>query len=69
MEAVANLFRKFLAANDATMPFYNLNAVYLPQKSYSGWYNGINNVNQFRVLLNTLFHQQMPLLADSIVTR
>ncbi len=56
-------------ANDATMPFYNLNAVYLPQKNYSGWYNGMSNVNQFRVLLNTLFHQQMPLLSDSIVTK
>lgn len=50
------------------LPFYNLNAIYLPQKNYQPWYDGISNVNQFRVLFNTLFHQQMPLLADSIVT-
>ncbi len=62
-------YKEARITNDATMPFYNLNAVYLPQKNYSGWYSGISNVNQFRVLLNTLFHQQMPLLADSIVTR
>jgi hypothetical protein len=50
------------------LPFYNLNAIYLPQKNYQAWYDGISNVNQFRVLFNTLFHQQMPLLADSIIT-
>jgi len=51
------------------LPYYNLNAVYLPQRNYQGWYNGISNANQFRVLFNTLFHQQLPLLADSIVTK
>jgi hypothetical protein len=51
------------------LPFYNLNAIYLPQKNYEGWYNGISNVNQFRVLFNTLFHAQIPLLTDSVVTR
>jgi hypothetical protein len=47
--------------------FYNLNAVYLPDKAYAGWYDGMTNVNQFRVLFNTLFHQRLPMLADSIV--
>jgi hypothetical protein len=51
------------------LPYYNLNAVYLPQRNYQAWYNGISNANQFRVLFNTLFHQQLPLLADSIVTQ
>lgn len=46
---------------------YNLNAVYLPQKNYTGWYDGISNVNQFRVLFNTLFHQSLPMLPDSVV--
>lgn len=50
------------------LPFYNLNAIYLPQKNYQGWYNGISNVNQFRVLFNTLFHGQIPLLTDSVIT-
>lgn len=53
--------------DNKTLPFYNLNAIYLPQKNYQGWYNGISNVNQFRVLFNTLFHEQIPLLPDSLV--
>jgi hypothetical protein len=51
------------------LPYYNLNAVYLPKRNYQAWYNGISNANQFRVLFNTLFYQQLPLLADSIVTQ
>ncbi len=42
----------------------NLNAIYLPNKNYSQWYKGVSNVNQFRLLLNELFHQQLPLLPD-----
>lgn len=45
------------------------NAVYLPQQQYSKWYNGITNVNQFRVLLNSAFGQQLPLLQDSLVKK
>ena len=45
--------------------FMNLNAVYLPQGDYRGFYDSMTNVNQFRVLLNTLFQQQLPLLKDS----
>lgn len=49
--------------------YYNLNAVFLPSKRYEGWYDGISNANQFRVLFNTLFDQKLPLLRDSIVTQ
>jgi Sulfatase len=42
----------------------NLNAIYLPAKDYSKWYKGVSNVNQFRLLLNELFHQNLPLLPD-----
>jgi hypothetical protein len=55
--------------NNAKLRFYNLNAVYLPEKNYGAWYNGMSNVNQFRVLFNTLYRQQMPLLPDSIITK
>lgn len=48
------------------LAFQNFNAIYLPGKEYKGWYDGITNVNQFRVLFNTLFHQEMPLLKDSL---
>ncbi|NII23593.1 LTA synthase family protein [Pseudoflavitalea sp. X16] len=52
---------------DKKLMYYNLNAVYLPNGNYTGWYDGMTNVNQFRVLFNTLFHQRLPVLKDSIV--
>jgi FtsH-binding integral membrane protein len=51
------------------LAFYNLNAVYLPNRQYNEWYPGISNVNQFRALLNTLFHEQLPLADDSVITQ
>ena len=47
--------------------FQNLNAVYLPNQDYTLFYDSITGVNQFRVLFNTIFHQQLPLLKDSCV--
>lgn len=47
--------------------FMNLNAVYFPDKNYSLLYNNISNVNQFRVILNSLFQQKIPLLKDSTI--
>ena len=37
----------------------NLNAIYFPEKNYSGFYDDISNVNQFRVLLNKEFEQHL----------
>lgn len=51
------------------LAYYNLNAVYLPSRHYEGWYTGVSNVNQFRILFNTLFGQRLPLLKDSIVSQ
>ena len=45
--------------------FYNLNAVYLPDSNYNHFYTGMSNINQFSILFNTLFDQQLPLLKDS----
>lgn len=45
----------------------NQNAVYFPGKDYHLLYDSISGVNQFRVVLNTLFSQNLPLLKDSIV--
>jgi Sulfatase len=45
----------------------NQNAVYFPGKDYHLFYDSISGVNQFRVVLNTLFGQTIPLLKDSIV--
>jgi hypothetical protein len=46
--------------------FMNLNAVYIPSGDYTGFYSGQSNVNQFRILFNKLFHQNLPLLKDSL---
>jgi hypothetical protein len=45
----------------------NQNAVYFPGKDYRLFYDSISGVNQFRVILNTLFGQDLPLLKDSVV--
>lgn len=42
----------------------NLNAVYIPGADHSKWYKGFSNVNQFRLLLNELFKQNMELKPD-----
>jgi hypothetical protein len=45
--------------------FSTLNAVYLPNRDYQLWYEGVSNVNKFPLLFNTLFNQQIPLQKDS----
>lgn len=52
---------------DRKYEFMNLTAVYLPNKNYELFYDSITNVNQFRVVFNTLFHQELPLLKDSTI--
>ncbi|NCU04993.1 MAG: sulfatase-like hydrolase/transferase [Chitinophagaceae bacterium] len=42
----------------------NLNAIYIPGADYSKWYKGFSNVNQFRLLFNELFKQNMELKPD-----
>ena len=57
--------------NDWQMPQHvflqNQNAVYLPGKNYNLFYDSITGVNQFRVLINTLFKQNTPLLKDTSI--
>jgi hypothetical protein len=47
--------------------FYNQNAVYYPDGDYSALYDSISGVNQFRVVLNKMFGQKLPLLRDSVI--
>lgn len=47
--------------------FQNLNAVYYPDNDYKLLYDSISGVNQFRVVLNKLFKQNLPLLPDSSI--
>lgn len=58
-------FREFSEPVDANYHFYNINAVFFPNQQYAAYYTGMSNVNQFRVVFNTLFGQQLPLLKDS----
>ena len=60
-------FREFPGSVDKKYYFMNLNAVYLPSENYNGFYSGMSNVNQFRVILNKLFGQHLPLLKDSTI--
>jgi hypothetical protein len=54
-------------ASDHVYNFLNLNAMLLPDKNYAGFYNEMSNVNEFRVIFNTIFHERLPLLKDSTV--
>lgn len=45
--------------------FQPFNAVYLPNRDYHLWYDSVSNVNQFPLLFNALFGQQIQLKADS----
>jgi hypothetical protein len=47
--------------------FMNINMVRLPGKDTTQFYKGMSAVNQFRVILNTAFKQQLPLLKDSTI--
>ena len=58
-------YRQFIEPIDHQYYFFNLNAVCLPGGNYAEFYDGMTNVNQFRVILNTLFKQKLPLLNDS----
>jgi Sulfatase len=47
--------------------FENLDAVYFPDRDYSGLCDSISGVNQFRVVFNKLFRQKLPILRDSVI--
>lgn len=59
--------RMWLKNTPPLLVYQALNAIFLPQQQYTGWYPGITHVNQFRVLFNTIFHEHMPMLPDSLV--
>jgi phosphoglycerol transferase MdoB-like AlkP superfamily enzyme len=47
--------------------FQNQNAIYFPDHDYHLLYDSISGVNQFRVVFNKLFKQNIPLLKDSAI--
>jgi hypothetical protein len=58
-------YRWNVPAGQLSHVFYNQNAVYLPSGQYGKFYDSITNVNQFRVIFNSLFGTQYPLLKDT----
>ena len=46
--------------------YQTFNAVFLPNKNYKDWYDGMSNVNQFPLIFNSVFGLNIPLLKDSI---
>jgi hypothetical protein len=58
-------FREFPEAVNPKYYFDNLNTVYLPDSNYQRFYSGMSNINQFSILFNTIFDQQLPLKKDS----
>jgi hypothetical protein len=61
--------KSFMRTDQRLMSFNNLNAVYYPGGYTTGWYNGMTNVNQFRVLFAEITKQKIQVLPDSIVFR
>ena len=60
-------FRHFKKKVESRYYFMNLNAVYIPDKNYRLFYANMSNVNLFRVLFKTQFHQDFPILKDSTI--
>lgn len=47
--------------------FNSFNAIYLPAGMQNNWYNGMSNINQFRLLFSTLIQKPVILEKDSII--
>jgi hypothetical protein len=60
-------WRHFTEPVDTKYYFMNLSSIYLPDKNYSPFYDGMSNGNLFRTLLNTQFHQKLGLIKDSTI--
>ncbi len=61
-------FRNFISKSEdenKRLPFCNLMSVYLPDKDYSSFSDSLSNVNLLRIVLNSKFGQQLPILKDS----
>lgn len=58
-------FRQYGTEASRNYQFMNLNAVLVPDRNYTGFYDGQSNINEFRIILNSQFGQKLPLLKDS----
>ncbi|MGZ3847594.1 MAG: hypothetical protein ACXVMS_00305 [Flavisolibacter sp.] len=60
-------FTKYGPEYNPAYNFQNMINIYLPDRNYAAIPDSMTNVNLFRILLNTQFHQQLPLLKDSSI--
>lgn len=60
-------FRQFEKKVPEPYYFMNLCAVYLPNRNYELFYNGMSSVNYFRAILNAQFNQKLPFLPDRTI--
>ncbi len=60
-------FRHFTEEVDLKYWYLNQISVYTPGKNYAAYSDSLTNVNFLRVLLNTEYKQQLPLLKDQAV--
>ena len=49
--------------------FNSLNAVYMPDADTAKWYNGMSNINQFRILFSTITGEAIPLVKDYLILK
>jgi ribosomal protein S8 len=49
------------------LEFQNFGSVYFPDKDYAVFHDSLSSVNTFRFVLNKYFHEQMPLLKDTMI--
>jgi hypothetical protein len=55
---------KFIEPEKQQLQFYNLNAIYFYNKDYQLLNDSLTNVNTFRIILNTFFQKQFPILEN-----
>ena len=60
-------FRHFTETVENDYYFLNHVSVMLPGKNYAGFNDSLTSVNLFRTILNSQFHQSLPLLKDSTI--
>jgi hypothetical protein len=61
--------RDLAIGNNKLIAFSNFAAVYYPKGMNMSWYDGISNVNFFRVLFSDMSGKNIPLLKDSVFAR
>lgn len=61
-------FRYDYSNPDVKYHFSNLLSIYMKDGDYSHFRDSMSNVNFFNAVLNTLFHQEIPMRKDSVFT-